>query len=189
MLASSLRVSSAYRSAPLRPAAPRGASELVGQTRQQVDRTQPSAIARQLMLHDIAKGKVLEQGDDVRKAFVHRQGIGGGGLHRTPAHSMQDRMGGLMRDNILRQAGENPVAIGCAIFRRASEIAEQQRNLLGTVIGIGFPHGMRIDAQPLGEIRIAPAVLVGGSCRLRSFGGGALVCRCCGLRGLALLFP
>ena len=73
-----------------------------------------------------------------------------------------------MGDDVLRQAGKYPAAAGAIARRLASEVTEQQRRLLGTVIGIGLAHGVRIDAQAPDIFAVAAARRRRGIARRRS---------------------
>ncbi|MFK3889078.1 hypothetical protein [Sphingomonas sp. NPDC079357] len=124
------------------------APELLGQPGQQSGCAQRSPARRQLVADHRGHSEMLEQRDDVRKAFVESQRVDRRRLDRATLHPVQDRVGRLVRDDILRQTGEHPMRIdGPRAHWRWAKIAEQQRPLLRAVIGIRLAQCVWIDAE------------------------------------------
>ena len=92
---------------------------------------------------------MLEQRDNVGESFMERRHVEIGPLRVAGMQAVQERMGRLVRDDVMRDDVENHRA---AHYRAAAvggrEIAEQERNLLGIVVGVRIPERMRIDPEP-----------------------------------------
>ena len=111
----------------------------------------PSPARRELVLDELAEREALQQRDDIGKALVERGDVGIGVLEVTVMDRVQNRVRHLVRDDVRAQAREDEAAgIVCAlraIGRR--EVAEEQRRLVGIVVGVGVADRVRVDAQPL----------------------------------------
>jgi len=124
-------------------------AELLGQLRQQVTMQQVSPGARHLETQHLRQGKVLEQRDDVGKSLMERENIRIARLGERAVHAVKQRMGSLVGDHIMGQAGEDDPArqMFGGISRRGLEIAEQEGLLLGAVVGVGLAQRMGVHAQ------------------------------------------
>src|SRR5262249_52488216 len=115
-----------------------------------------TACSGDLMTQNLREREMLKQSDDVRKPFVKREHIWIRRVQEGTAHSIQQRMGGLVRDDVVRQAGKHHTArhvIGRVILTR-SEIPEKKRNFLGSVISVSLAQRVRIDPQARNKNRI-----------------------------------
>ena len=101
------------------------------------------------------KREVLEQRDDVGERLVEGEHVGVARLDEAAVHAVEQRVRRLVRDDVVRQAGEDQRRPACSSGRRppAREVAEQQRLLLRAVVGVRLAQRVRIDAQPLDERR------------------------------------
>ena len=76
---------------------------------------------------------MLEQRNDVGEALVEGADVGIGRAEVAAVHAVEQRVGGLVRDDVVRQAREHH-STGNVLRGRAlggAEIAEEQRNLVG----------------------------------------------------------
>ena len=97
--------------------------------------------------------EVLEQRHDVGEGLVERQHVGVDRLVEARMHSVEQRMGGLVGDDVVRQAGEDERAGGVVgVLDADREVAEQQRLLGRAVVGVAVAHGVGVDAQPADEV-------------------------------------
>ena len=143
-----------------RSAAPRGMSELAGQTVQQALRAQLPAGPRQLVPHHVLHREVLPQRHGVGEAFGNCQRVRIDRLAPAAPHAVKDRVRGLMSDDVLRQAGEDPLSLVPVGARPALEVAEQQRPLARAEIGVRLAQCVGVDAEPAregGVVFLAPA--------------------------------
>src|SRR5215203_1485041 len=86
-------------------------------------------------------------------------------------HAVDERVGGLVSDDVVRETGKDGAAGKLlAALVAAGEIAEEERSLRRTVVGVGFAQCVRVDAQALHvaglEGIIEPPSPVGGAGRL-----------------------
>ncbi|TMQ12066.1 MAG: hypothetical protein E6J91_21555 [Deltaproteobacteria bacterium] len=80
-------------------------------------------------------------------------------LDVAPVHPIEQRMDGLVGDDVVRQAREDPatrevrgcIGSGCVALG-SREIAEQQSLLRGAVERVGLAECVRIDPQPVDEL-------------------------------------
>ena len=102
--------------------------------------------------------EVLEQGHDVRERLVEREGVRPGRLHEVRPDAVEHRVGRLVDDDVVREAGEHDLAgqVPSRTVVRGREVPEQQRPLAPVVVGVGLGHRMGKDAQPVAERRAAP---------------------------------
>ena len=105
--------------------------------------------------------KCCMQRDDVGEALVQRQHVGVGRLVEAAVHAVEDGVGGLVGDDVVRQAGVDAAAghVVAGVVRRGLEVAEQQRDLLRAVEGVGLPERVRADGQLLDEAAVVVGVL------------------------------
>ena len=98
---------------------------------------------------------MLEQRDDVGEGLVEGEHVGVARLDEAPVHAVEQRVRRLVRDDVVREAGEDECrrAGCCAGSAGAREVAEQQRLLLRAVVGVGLAQGVRVDAQPPDDTR------------------------------------
>src|SRR5262249_59565926 len=102
-----------------------------------------------------------EQSAEIGKAFMEGQHVRIGGLGEVGADSVDDGVGHLMRDDVLRETGEN------ALTRKVTTLAglvrgektEQDPVRLGAVIGVGLLHGMRIELENANIVLLAKGVV------------------------------
>jgi len=123
---------------------------LLGQLSQQVLRGQVSAGAGDLALEHLGHGEVLEQRHDVRERLVERQHVRVAGLQQQPVHAVQQRVGHLVRDDAVRQAGEHDAAGQHAPRLRgdAREVPEENRLARGAVVRVGGAQRVRVQPKP-----------------------------------------
>ena len=132
-----------------RVAAAGRARELLRELAQHAFAREVAAGARDLVAQHARIGEVLEQRDDVGERLVEGEHILIHRLVEARVHAVEQRVRGLVRDDVVRQASEYGRAGRVpAVFRRGLEIAEQQRLLLRAVIGVLLAQRVRIDAQP-----------------------------------------
>src|SRR5262249_6181189 len=103
-----------------------------------------------------------EQRAEIGKAFVEGQHVGIGGLGEVGADSVDDGVGHLMRDDVLRETGENALTRKVATLTGLArcEETEQDPVRLGAVIGIGLLHGMGIELENANIALLAKGVVV-----------------------------
>ena len=133
-----------------RAAAPGGMAELLGQPGHQLARAELPAVGCDLGLDRLAQGEVREQRDDVGERLVEGETVDAGRLGVAAVKTVENGVRGLVHHHVVRQRGESPTRAGIA--RHRTEIAEQQRDLLLAVVGIGFAQRMRIDPEPLDRL-------------------------------------
>src|SRR6266545_1010889 len=82
----------------------------------------------------------------------------------SSVHPVEDRVGGLVGDDVVRETGVDAAAghVIARVVGSCLEVAEQDRDLLRTVEGIGLPKRVRADVQLLDE-----GAVVGGLVRVR----------------------
>ena len=95
---------SASRSALPRPDA---CAELLRQLAEQVLAGEIAARARDLVAQHARIGEVLEQRDDVGERLVEGQHVAIDRLVEARMHAVEQRVRRLMRDDVVRQAGED----------------------------------------------------------------------------------
>ena len=95
--------------------------------------------------------EVLEDGDDVGERLVEGDHVRIARVEHAAMHAVEDRVRHLVRDDVVREAGEDDAAgkLVARVGRRGVEVAEQQRRLRRRVVGVLLAQGVRIDAQPL----------------------------------------
>ena len=93
--------------------------------------------------------EVREQRAQIGEAFVKRQHVGIGGLREIRPDAVDDRVGHLVRDDVLRQTGENELAGKIAALSGLvrGEVAKQNSVRLRAVIGIGLLHRVRVELE------------------------------------------
>ncbi len=103
-----------------------------------------------------------EQRAEIGKAFMEGQHVGIGGLGEVGADSVDDGVGHLMRDDVLRETGENALTRKVATLTGLArcEETEQDPVRLGVVIGVGLLHGMRIELENANIVLLAKGVIV-----------------------------
>ena len=88
-----------------------GLSELSGQFAQERLVFDDIALGcGNLVPQDFRKREMLQQGDNVGKRLVKRQNVGIGRIDELAVHAVEQRMSGFVRDDVLRQAGEDHAA-------------------------------------------------------------------------------
>ena len=116
--------------------------------------------------------EMLHQRDDVGKRFVKSEHIRIGRLIEARMHAVKDRVGGLVRDDVVRQTRVHRAAsdVVARIVGGRVEIAEEQPNFLRAVIGIGLTQRVRMDGQLTYEFAVVEMVLgiAGGAPEHRS---------------------
>ena len=97
-------------------------------------------VRRDLVAQQLGKREVLEHRHDVGEGLVERQDVDVARLLIAPMQSVEQRMRRLVRDDVVRQTGEHHAAerLVVGLGAHLGKIAEQQRDLLGTVIGVGL---------------------------------------------------
>ena len=83
------------------------------------------------------------------------------GVEIAAVHAVEQRVRRLVRDDVVREAGEHHAAgnvLGSGGLGGA-EVAEQQRDLVRAVVGVRLAERVRIDAEPAHEDRIVLATL------------------------------
>ena len=140
-----------------------GMTKLSGQLAQQrLVAEEVSLGGCDLVAQDLGKGEVLQQRHDVGEAFMEGEHIGIGGIDELAMHAVEQGVRGLVGDDVLRKAGEDHAArqLFAGVVVVGVEVAEQQRDFLGRVVGIGLAQGVRIDAQLRDVHRIVFRVLL-----------------------------
>ncbi len=85
-------------------------AELVRELAQQVLARQVAARLGDLVAQGLRLREVLEQGDDVGERLVERQHVGVARLREVAVQAVEQRVRGLVRDDVVRQAGEHQAA-------------------------------------------------------------------------------
>jgi hypothetical protein len=90
------------------------------------------------------------------------QHVGIGGLGEVGANSVDDGVGHLMSDDVLRETGENALTRKVATLAGlvSDEETEQDPVRLGAVIGVGLLHGVRIELENANIVLLAKGVVV-----------------------------
>ena len=93
------------------------------------------------------------QRDDVGEALVQRQHVRVGRLVEAAVHAVEDGVGGLVGDDVVREAGVDAAAghVVAGVVRRGLEVAEQQRHLLRAVEGVGLAQRVRAHRRAAGR--------------------------------------
>src|SRR5690606_34064481 len=115
-----------------------------------------AARTRDLALEDLGNREVLHQRDDIRERLVQRQNVGIRGFVESAVHPVEHRMSGLVRDDVVREAGIDAGAwdeLGWGVRARL-EIPEQKSHLLWAVVGVRLMQAMRADAQAADEVAV-----------------------------------
>lgn len=122
---------------------------------QQVLAGEVAARSGNLVSQRLRLGEVLEQGDNVREGFMKRQHVGIARFGEIPVQAVEQRVGFLVRDHVMRQTREHQPArqVFSRVGEHRGEVAEQQRFLLGTVIGVCLAQGVGINAQLVHGLR------------------------------------
>jgi hypothetical protein len=100
----------------------------------------------------------LQQRDDVGEPFVECGHVGIRILQIAMMDGVEDRVGGLVSDDIRTQAAEDQTAwiVGTLELIAGREVAEEQRRLARIVVGVGVANRMGIDAQALDVLPMPP---------------------------------
>ena len=120
----------------------------------------------QPVLDQFAKREALEQRHDVGEALMERRHVGVGVLDVARMNRVENRVRRLVGDDVRAQAGEDEPAriVGALELIGGGEVAEQEGDLVGIVIGVGVAQRVRMDAEPL-DVVVAP--LPGAAVRRR----------------------
>ena len=112
-----------------------------GRHRRKIGLIEAPAGALDRVDQGVLLGEMREQRAQVREALVEGQHVGIGGLREVGADAVDDRVGHLVRDDVLRQAGEDALAGKVAALAAlvGGEEAEQDAVRLRAVIGVGLP--------------------------------------------------
>ena len=89
---------------PQRIAASGRPGELRRQLRQQAVRLQIASRALDLVEQQAGQREVLKDRDDVGERFVKRDHVGVARIQHAPMHAVEDGVGHLVRDDVVRQA-------------------------------------------------------------------------------------
>ena len=113
-------------------------------------RAQVPACLLERLGEDVAEREVLEDGHDVRESFVEGEDVRVRRLEQPRPQPVDHRMRGLVRDDVLGEAGEDGLAreVGPHLAVGSTEVAEQQRMQPVVVVGVAGLHRMGVDAQP-----------------------------------------
>jgi hypothetical protein len=97
---------------------------------------------------------VLEEGDDVGERFVEGEHIRVARFGEIGVQPVQERVRGLVRDDVVREAGKDQAArqVRPGVLGDRWKIAEEQGLLLGAVVGVGLPQCVRVDAKLAHEL-------------------------------------
>ena len=121
--------------------------------RQFAEHVAPAEIA--LRLCDLVAQRrgdreVLEQRDEVGERLVKREHVGIGRLAKARVQSVQQRVRGFVRHDVVREAAKDCPAGKVApwVGLRRRKVSEQQRLLVGTVVRVRLAHRVRINPQP-----------------------------------------
>jgi len=106
--------------------------KLRGQFAKHGETVQSPATDVQLVFHQFRKGEALQEGHNVREAFVERCHIRISILHVTVMDGIQDRMCHFMGHDIRAQTGEDQPSrvVGSLRLLGGGEVAEEQRLLV-----------------------------------------------------------
>jgi hypothetical protein len=98
---------------------------------------------------------MLKQRNEVGESLVKGLHVRIARLGEARMNAVEQGVRDLVRHDVVRQAGEHRVArriVG--VLAEHGKIAEQQRLLVGTVIGVLIAQRMRIDPQPADELTL-----------------------------------
>src|ERR1035437_88408 len=105
------------------------------------------------MAKQLRKREVLEQRNQVAEAFLKRVNVGIGVIEQSRMHAKQQRMRQLVRDNVLREAGEYSHAWKLAL-RRRREVSEHQPPLRQVEVRVSLLEEMRKQPDPRAELAV-----------------------------------
>src|SRR5215469_8417654 len=102
-----------------------------------------------LIAQNLREREVLQQRHNVRKSLVKRQHIGVGRIHELTVHAVEQRVRGLMSNNVLRKASKNGASgkLPARVVVISIEISKEKRDLLRRVIRVSLTQRMRINPQ------------------------------------------
>src|SRR5215213_10034686 len=124
--------------------------ELLGQLAQQVVRFQVSPCVRDLMAKHLGIREMLEQRHHVGERLMKGPDVLVARFIEIGVHAIDERVGGLVSDDVVRETGKDGAAGKMATtLVAAGEIAEDERSLRRTVVGVGFAQCVRVDTQAL----------------------------------------
>ena len=142
----------ALRSASRRPVArPNSPAQLAEDV---LVRADVAPGARDLVAQDLGKVKCWNSATMSAKASWKASTSGFEGRMKRRCMPSRER-GGLVRHHVVRQAGEDHAARQVVPGSSAVPVvAEEQRHLGRAVVGVGVAQRVRVDAQPLHEVRV-----------------------------------
>ncbi|OPZ88025.1 MAG: hypothetical protein BWY76_00161 [bacterium ADurb.Bin429] len=135
---------------------PHRLAKFEGHLRQQALLRQVAACFGDLLAQHRRVGEMLEEGHQVGNGFVQRQHVDIRWLHKARVQAIHQRMGGLVSDNIVREAGERRAARQrqAGGDMRGGKVAEEERFLLWAVIRISLAQGMWVDSQVVDKLAV-----------------------------------
>ena len=113
--------------------------------------THISACALDLLKERFGNREVLEESDNIRKSLMERQNVWVRRFLVARMKPVEQRMRGLVRDDVVRNGAEDlgTRQRGTIVVILSRKIAEQQAHPRAAIKRVLFPHGVRIDSQPL----------------------------------------
>ena len=125
---------------------------------------QVAATTADLMLEQFGQVEPLKQCDDIGEGLVKCQHIDVGGFGESRVHPVEDRVGGLVGDDVVRQAGVDRKAGQLRTGPVRGERAEEQRTPARFVEGICGSERMRTQSQTrhVPVVPTAAGLLCGG---------------------------
>ena len=90
---------------------------------------------------------MLKERHDIGKGFMQRQNVEIGRFVEAAVHAIENGVSGLVRDDVVREAGVNGAAgsVVARIVLGSLKITQQQRDFRRAVIRIGFVERVRAD--------------------------------------------
>ena len=125
-------------------------AELLGQGTEQFRRIQSAPGLAHLEPHQLGDREVLEQRDDIGEGLVKGRYIRVRGILEAAMQAVEQGVGHLVGDDVAGQAGKHHAAAwgGGGRRRGGLEVAEQQRHLVGAVVGVLGAQRVGVDPQP-----------------------------------------
>jgi hypothetical protein len=134
--------------------ASRGLAELLRELAEQALAGEIAARLRDLIAQDLGEAEVLEEGDDVGERLVEGERVAVRRQEILRQRRVEQRVRRLVRDDVVREAGEHEPARQLRAGRGAhrGEVAEQERVLARAVVRVRSAEGVRVDAEPVDEL-------------------------------------
>ena len=93
---------------------------------------------------------MLKQSDDIGERLMKRENVGVGWFLIAPVQPVEQRVRGLVRDDVMCGRAENPASrqVQSDAVLASPEVAQKECLVVRTVEGVGRAQCVRVDAKP-----------------------------------------